>query len=1412
MESLILVAMTATEDIQEPCLTEADEFITEDHWAHWVFRFGTDTEDASSSPKDDQRSNGTLILCNDQANEEEFMTETEDHWIFRFGDVKEPASAPPPVQESESDSFALHAVCASSPVSLETIDAYLETHPEAVLAHNDEGYLPIHLACQTGNASPEVLSRLVQQYPETVFEVTKPVDEEKKGVTAVRLFWDTISQNIVDGSFRDDYSHPDVWPALQTLLEGGARYWIVDSANVDNKDSSKKKKRSKKRRRRKKGDEARHVSVCCLHAAVALHAIDAPIELLHYAIWKYPEQIDLVDGRHRLPLHIAVTSRVKSAAITALLDLNPEAAFSLDPNEQLHQTRPNRMGKRQNSTSSYSSMKSIENYSVRGSRYPLHSALVNGHTWDLGIQELADNCTEAIVSLDSFTSLYPYQMAAIAGAELIADLDTIYGLLRAEPGVLMADDDQETGLGLLVLQSDHERSATSEALLCLTSDDESFEGDYLPSTVRRKSELAAVEEDLSLEHDPLKASIHELSRRSFVSFDDQAQILQQAAAVYQKRKESGFKDLGLMEHIETCKETRANLREVGDPEILRKKKIADFIEEFRRTKPRGKHTHGLSEVEVQERRASLRRVSEADRGAPGKSKGTSPPASPISRMRERLRSANSPRRIRESSENAKVWSPPSAPVAASIASPINFMMYGGKRKSSNRTTLQEPKPSESQQTLAEAEPQSSSSLQFEALEPKNTGNDSQKFGSSAPANLCIGETPELLVKLRSVSPNRSGSFATDTCNEQNKMAPLEMHKVKLRSVKERVPPPSEADAMEKTEDMALSPHKVKLKSVQTKVPKTTAEIAAMQKSQELPLSPHKATLRSVQTKVPKTTAELAAMKKSEGLADKVKLRSVETKVPLSTSELANTEKAEDIDHKANLKSVQTRVPLTTAELAAADSEKTKDLGLQVKLRSVQTKVPKTTAELAAIEKPQELGHKAMLRPLKAGIPVDTCELEDTEKTENPPLSAQIVKLRSVDTRVSKTTAELAAMQRTQEFDHKAKLKPVMKACDTSEADGTEKAGDPPLSPHRVKLKSVQTRVPKTTAELAAMEKPQDLPLSPHKAKLKSVQTRTPLTTAQLAAMEKTQDNVPPTFQEHRKKLRATETKPRSYTPSILLISEEEDCNQDATEQEVALPIMTNIDETCSVENAQCESGLEKYPDSVSKAVEQNHAEIPTEPPDSSEKAPATQNVPVVEPTDTSTGDETPPLKRVAPSRAPSRRISSENVLWKRAEMEIRNQVQRAHTRLERYQGQRIKSRQRQLQARDRMLKRLESVRAELDHAKKANPGIMTPKEEYVTIISEVMEERIPVTKEESECEVDVVMYMHSMIALEKQLELEQIHANAIKTYSLRCQAWLQDYEAIQKHMRDLRVQNMALRTSYKDILAQQEAFFKKCSV
>jgi hypothetical protein len=94
---------------------------------------------------------------------------------------------------------------------------------------------------------------------------------------------------------------------------------------------------------------------------------------------------------------------------------------------------------------------------------------------------------------------------------------------------------------------------------------------------------------------------------SILGFDQEAYLKVQGE-LYQKRRDLGFKDLSLLKHMEECQRQRERLQPVGDPEELRKLKMANYLEQAVHSKSRGSNSHGLSTAEVQTKLASLKSV------------------------------------------------------------------------------------------------------------------------------------------------------------------------------------------------------------------------------------------------------------------------------------------------------------------------------------------------------------------------------------------------------------------------------------------------------------------------------------------------------------------------------------------------------------------------------------------------------------------------------------------------------------------------------------------------------------------------------------------------------------------------------------------------------------------------------------
>jgi hypothetical protein len=711
----------------------------------------------------------------------------------------------------------------------------------------------------------------------------------------------------------------------------------------------------------------------------------------------------------------------------------------------------------------------------------------------------------------------------------------------------MANDDQEKGLGILVLQSDHSHlSITNEDLLCLTSDEESIAGDNEEpisdkksgcllsneaNLVDRKSEQNTTD---TLSEFKLSSQRSQNRSRSFISFDDQAQILEQASAVYQKRKEIGFKDLGLQKHIDECVKTRANLRDIGDPEVLRKKKIADFIEEFKRTKPRGKHTHGLSEAEVKERRANLRRVEEIS--TPGGNSNTStspsPDVLPIARARSRLRSASSPRK----SPEAKKWAPPSTPVkaAAMPSSPLSFI-FGVKKSPRNDLVATERTKAKYLQPPMDA-----------------TG-----------ANSSIAESDEVPAKTKELCYDlKRAKTSTEDDTKQGSLSPLQIQKSKLRSIGRHDPTSTtpSGDSTEKNDD-------------------------------EVPQSPYQAQRQRLR-------------------ATKTKPRAYNCSILL----VEGHQRKDRLEHHM------------TARYSKNDTEKGGVSGGQT---------PQTWSTNSS--------------------EIDLCTAFDTTKVA--------------------ATVE----------DTKSGIPPVENSLDVDSGR--------PVLPSSIDV-SMQKR-PKNGVAV-------QFECSKHNMS---------------TGFDKESFDVP--------------------------VQEEESIGAFLEE---------------------------KLPESSSEIL------VPLE----------------------GTGVSLEKYKRRTP-----RRISSENVLRKRAEMEIRSQIDRARNRLHAYHTHCTKSREDHSRVQNKLLKKLESTRRKLSSARvKSLETIRT----RTDILAEVMNWEDGLDEEQRECEGDLVLHMQCMIALEKQEELTVRDANAIKTFLLRCKAWLQDYEMVLNYLKELESNNMALQRAYESILRQQTSF------
>jgi len=284
----------------------------------------------------------------------------------------------------------LHVACQARP-SVRVVQHLLSAFPGATDTPNARGELPLHLACRY-NASVSVLKALVQASPrsssyrtatnDTAINVLCQAEEntETNHVnTNSSVLWIKRRADLKEVTYKSLF-----WQKIQVLLEAVATHRQHPSTST----------------------------LFVLHAAVSLEQC-CPLDVLNYALHKYPEQIRMRDTTGRLPLHIAVASAMPNANTAQslrkfqpkerqlsckLIEYYPTAAAVRDPNEP-------------------------------EGRYPLHTAVANGHDWHAGAKELYQNAPDALQQRDPLTQLYPFQMVS-------ADLDSAYQLLRQMPAVL----------------------------------------------------------------------------------------------------------------------------------------------------------------------------------------------------------------------------------------------------------------------------------------------------------------------------------------------------------------------------------------------------------------------------------------------------------------------------------------------------------------------------------------------------------------------------------------------------------------------------------------------------------------------------------------------------------------------------------------------------------------------------------------------------------------------------------------------------------------------------------------------------------------------------------------------------------------------------------------------------------------
>ena len=287
---------------------------------------------------------------------------------------------------------------------VEVIRAIIKAFPESVqIASRENRDLPIHISCRY-QASAPILDALLEHYPNTVAKTTKC------GKTPIMTLWDFRAREVKN--------HHDFWNKVLILLRAVAR---SDASNEGRFNCTCFGKVDKGKSNNFHVGNSRNSipisrnqdqQILFVHAAASLGVQGCPIEILEFCVENFPKQVCQRDNSGHLPLHIAIHKRRR-----------------LEPKERsflvyLLKAYPN--GALERIYSDYD-------------RYPLHSAVANGHTWSNGIQDIFLASPQLLVVRDPYTGLFPFQLAGIPINEKPCDtdnLETIYQLLRARPDVI----------------------------------------------------------------------------------------------------------------------------------------------------------------------------------------------------------------------------------------------------------------------------------------------------------------------------------------------------------------------------------------------------------------------------------------------------------------------------------------------------------------------------------------------------------------------------------------------------------------------------------------------------------------------------------------------------------------------------------------------------------------------------------------------------------------------------------------------------------------------------------------------------------------------------------------------------------------------------------------------------------------
>jgi len=303
----------------------------------------------------------------------------------------------------------LYLACQHDP-PLEALQAVIQAHPKSVqIASTQNRDLPIHIACRY-QAGTDVLEALLQHYPKTATGTTK------WGWTPLLTLWESCKE--------EKEENDDFWEKVLVLLRAVARSRLIAINPFDDICCTKVNGVVSKNPKDPSSVSLsnQQEDIFFVHAAASVGARGCPIEVLSFVMEKYPKQVFQRDEKGHLPLHVLLEKVTWSKHRKRRLKPK-EKPFV----ESLLHAYPG-SGRERN----------ISDHR----RYPLHSAIANGHTWSQGVREIFLAAPECIIVRDPYTGLYPFLLAAVPIVEEksygVDNVETVYQLLRARPDVIFS--------------------------------------------------------------------------------------------------------------------------------------------------------------------------------------------------------------------------------------------------------------------------------------------------------------------------------------------------------------------------------------------------------------------------------------------------------------------------------------------------------------------------------------------------------------------------------------------------------------------------------------------------------------------------------------------------------------------------------------------------------------------------------------------------------------------------------------------------------------------------------------------------------------------------------------------------------------------------------------------------------------